>query len=59
MKKILAKASFGFCGANYVDEFEFDDYYTNEEIEKEISEWANQFVEIEWEEINEEEDNND
>lgn len=46
MIKRIGKCTFGFAGATCVSEFEFPDNYTEEEMEKELSEWANQFVEI-------------
>ena len=46
MIKRIGKCSFGFPNATYEEEFEFPDNYTEEEMEKELSEWANQFVEI-------------
>lgn len=48
MRHIKAKASFGFVGAEYNEEFEFPDEYSNEEIEADVYEWAQQFVEVEW-----------
>lgn len=46
MIKRMGKCSFGFEGVTYEEEFEFPDNYTEEEMEKELSEWANQFVEM-------------
>jgi hypothetical protein len=50
MKKVTAKALFGY-GNNvcYEEEFEFDDNYTEEEIESTIWDWAEQFLEVDWE----------
>lgn len=56
MKKIHAVASFGFRGASYEDDFEFDDDATEKEIEDEIWEWAQQFVDVDFEEIEQEDD---
>lgn len=49
MIKRIGCCGFGFPHATYTEEFEFPDNYTEEEMEKELSEWANQFVEIWWE----------
>lgn len=46
MIKRIGKCSFGFEGATYEEEFEFPDNYTEEDMKKELSAWANQFVEI-------------
>ena len=51
MKKIHARASFGYCNAYYEDDFEFNDDTTEKEIEDEIWEWAQQFVDIDFEEV--------
>ena len=51
MKKIHARASFGYTGAYYEDDFEFDDDATEKEIEDEIWDWAEQFVDVDFEEI--------
>ena len=45
---VKAEASFGFVRATHEEEFEFPDDYTDEEIESEIWDWAQQFVEIDW-----------
>ena len=50
MIKKIGKCSFGFPNATYAEEFEFPDNYTEEEMERELSEWANQFVAIWFEE---------
>lgn len=60
MRKVHVEAQYGFHNCSYEEEFEFPDEYTDEEIEDELWEWAAQFVEIEWKEvkdINEDEDN--
>lgn len=54
MKKVHATASFGYVTAVHEEDFEFPDDYTDEEIENEIWEWAEQFVDIDYE-IEEEE----
>lgn len=53
MKRFHAVASFGFCNAYHEEDFEFDDDATQAEIEDEVWEWAQQFVEIDIEEIEE------
>lgn len=50
MRKIKVQFGIGFAGANYEEEFEFEDDMSDENIEKEICEWAQQFLEIWWEE---------
>ena len=50
MRKIKAQCGIGFVGANYEEEFEFEDDMSDEDIEKEIYEWAQQFLEVCWEE---------
>lgn len=50
MRVIKATASFGFIGAEYEKEFEFDDETTDEEIEDEIYQWACEYVDTDWEE---------
>ena len=49
MRKIKARCGIGFVGENYEDEFEFEDDMSDENIEKEIYEWAQQFLEVCWE----------
>lgn len=49
MRKIKARCGIGFVGANYEEEFEFEDDMSDENIEKEIYEWAQQFLEVCWE----------
>ena len=53
MKRIKAHCGIGFAGAVYEEEFEFEDEATEEEISDEINEWAEQFLETWWEEIEE------
>ena len=50
MKKIKAHCGIGFAGAVYDEEFEFKDDVTDDEIDDEIQEWAEQFLEVWWEE---------
>ncbi len=56
MRKIKATCGIGFCGAEHEEEFEFTDDYTDDEICEEIYEWAEQFLDVNWEEINEEDE---
>lgn len=49
MRKIKARCGIGFVGENYEEEFEFEDDMSDENIEKEIYEWAQQFLEVCWE----------
>jgi len=55
MIKVKATCGFGFAGAEYEEEFEFDDDYTGEEIDEEIWEWAQQFLDLHVEIVEEEE----
>ncbi len=48
MKKITAHCGIGFCGAEHEEEFEFEDTATEEEIEEELYDWANQFLDVWW-----------
>ena len=50
MKKIRAHCGIGFAGATYEEEFEFEDDVTDYEINDEIYDWAEQFLETWWEE---------
>ena len=56
MKKIIAHCGIGYCGAEHEEEFEFDDNYTDEEIEEEIYDWATQFLDVWWD-VEEESEN--
>ena len=56
MRKIIARCGIGFCGAEYEEEFEFNDDWTDNEIEETIYEWAEQFLEVDWKEKEEEEE---
>ena len=51
MKKIKPHCGIGFAGATYDEEFEFDDDMTDDEINNEINDWAEQFLETWWEEV--------
>lgn len=44
------RASFGYPGAVHEDQMEVPDYYTDFEIDEKVWEWAQQFVDTEWEE---------
>lgn len=46
----IGKCSFGSSNTIYEEVFEFPGDYTEKEMEQELSEWANQFVEIWFEE---------
>ena len=50
MKVINMRASFGFVGAVHEDQMEVPDGYTEEDINEEVWNWAQQFVDTEWEE---------
>lgn len=54
MKKIKAHCGIGFVGTVHEEEFEFEDEATEDEIADEINEWAKQFLEVWWEESEEE-----
>lgn len=49
MKKVHATMGIGFCGAYHKEDFEFEDDTFLEEIEDEIWQWANEFVEVDFE----------
>lgn len=55
MITVHATASFGFCGADYEEDFEFEDDVTEDEISEEIWIWATSFVDVDYE-IKESED---
>ena len=55
MIKVIATCGIGFSGAEQEEEFEFDDDYTETEIEEEIWNWAEQFLDVNWEIVEEEE----
>lgn len=50
MKRVIAHCGIGYAGAEYKEEFYFEDTVTESEIESELYEWANQFLEVWWEE---------
>lgn len=50
MIKRIGKCGIGFSGVTHTETFEFPDGYTEEEMIKELWEWATQFVEIWFEE---------
>lgn len=54
MIKVKATCGIGFYGAEHEEEFEFDDDYTEQEIDDEIWEWATQWLSVSWEKIKEE-----
>lgn len=54
MKKVIAKANFGFWGAEHKTEFEFEDDATEEEMEEVIWEWAAEYIDISFEVLDEE-----
>ena len=49
MIKIKAHCGIGYVGATYEEELEFEDDVTEYEIEEEVDEWAQQFLETWWE----------
>ena len=53
MKKIIAHCGIGYIGAEHEEEIEFDDNVTEEEILQVIEEWADQFIEVWYDEISE------
>lgn len=48
MRKIIAHCGIGYQGAKHVEEFEFPDDMSQEEIDKEVYEWALQYLEVWW-----------
>ena len=50
MRKIKAQFGIGFADTIYEEKFEFEDDMNDEDIYKEIYEWAQQTLEIRWEE---------
>lgn len=56
MIKVKATCGIGFCGAYHEEEFEFDDSCTEKEMEDEIYEWAEQFLDVNWEIIDEDDE---
>lgn len=55
MKRVHAVASFCYANADHKEDFEFDDECTDAEIEEEIWEWAQSFLDVAYE-IEEEEE---
>jgi hypothetical protein len=51
MKRIEASLDIGYCGAKYETEFEFEDNITEEEIDEIVTEWANNYINIGWKEV--------
>lgn len=51
MKKIMANCGIGFVCAVWKEEFEFEDDVTEEEIEEVVLEWANEKLDIGWQEV--------
>lgn len=49
MRKVHVEAQYGFHNCYHKADFEFPDNYTDDEIEDAVWDWANQFVEVEWE----------
>lgn len=48
MKKIKAHCGIGFCGAEYEEDFEFDNDATEDEIGEVVNNWANQYLRVWW-----------
>jgi hypothetical protein len=46
MKKVIAHLSIGYPTANQEEQLEFPDDTTDEEIDKELEEWAWNYIEI-------------
>ena len=53
MIKVRATASFGFHGCYHEEDFEFPDDISEEDIEDELWDWANQFVALDWHKVKE------
>ena len=58
MRKIKATCGIGFYD-DHEEEFEFPDDYTDDEITQEIWDWAMQFLNANWEEVNDEDGEDD
>lgn len=54
MKRVIAKADFGFHGEEYEKEFEFKGDITEEEIREAIWEWVTDYIDIDYEVLEEE-----
>lgn len=50
MRKIKAHCGIGYAGAEHEEEFEFEDDATEDEILEEVKDWAEQYLEIWWDE---------
>jgi hypothetical protein len=48
MKTIYVHLSIGYPTATHSDELEFEDEATDEEINRDVQEWANNYIEISW-----------
>ena len=59
MKRVIAKAYFGFVSSEHEEEFEFAGNVPDYEIDDVIWEWATSFLDTVWEVVYEEEDDND
>ena len=51
MRKIKAHCGIGYVGAEHEEEFEFEDDATEDEISEAVKEWAEQYLEIWWNEL--------
>lgn len=56
MRKIRFYLSIGFATAKHVEDFEFPDDVSDEEIEEEYQEWADDYIEKEWYDVVDEDD---
>lgn len=50
MKKIIAHCGIGYRGSVYDEEFEFPEDVSTEEIFAFVNEWAQDYLEVWWEE---------
>ena len=55
MKRVIAKADFGFYGEEYEKEFEFKGDITEEEIREAIWEWVTDYIDVDYEVLEDEE----
>ncbi len=51
MRIIKASLGIGYCGATHETEFEFEDDITKEEIDQMVTEWAMNYIDIDWKEV--------
>ncbi len=51
MIRVKVNLSIGYPGAGHDDELEFDEGMTDEQIDREVAEWANNYIEYYWERI--------